>query len=447
MFKKIDQQVRRIVNEPDLLLDADAIDERKIAPSLSYILYLFLSFLLVAIIWSSLAKIDEVIVAKGRLVSVEPTVVLQPLETSIIKSLNVHVGQEVAKDELLAELDPTLVGADYESAKERLESLDAQLTRIESELSGKPLLASKTQHMQMQIGITNDKLAAYQSKIKSLELSLERAKESKLLLERAERNLASKFDSATEAESMSSRLVAAGFISRKEYLDASDRKLDAEKELITVQNQLSESQSRFLSLQQELLTFKREFSKTQREEQVSVRRERDALVQEVRKVNLRNGLLEVRAPMDSVVLDIASRSVGSVLSQASTFITLAPKSSTLNVHAYIKPSDINQINVGDFAKVKIDAYPFQKYGLINGRILRITRDAVRPDFRGVPADKDYFVAVLALEPVVNNQHNLKMQLLPGMTLNCEVVIGQSTIISYIINPIIKIKDESLSEKK
>jgi len=447
MLNKIDKQIRRIISEPDLLLDADAIDERKIAPSLTSVLYIFLSLLLLALAWATLAKVDEVIVAKGRLVSVEPTVVLQPLETSIIKALNVHVGQEVAKDELLAELDPTLVGADFISSKDRLESLDAQLMRIESELSGRPLVATKTQHTQMQLGIAKDKLAVYQSRLSSIRLNLERAKESQMLLERATMNLASKVESASEMEKMSAKLLAGSFVSRREYLDSLDKKLDAEKDLIGVQNQASESKNRVLSLERELQAFKSEFSQKLREEQVLLRRERDALAQELRKVNLRNGLLEVRAPMDGVVLDIASRSVGSVLSQAATFITMAPKDTELNVHAYIQPADINQIKVGDEAKVKIEAYPFQKFGLLKGKIVRITKDAVRPDFRGIAADKDYYVAALTLDSDVNKQQMAKMRLMPGMTLNCEIVIDKRTILYYIISPIVKIKDESLNEKK
>lgn len=446
MLNKIDEQIRRIIKEPDLLLDADAIEERNVTPSLTRVLYVFLSFLFLSIVWASLAKVDEVIVAKGRLVTVEPTVVLQPLETGIVKSLKVQVGQEVVKDELLAELDPTLVGADYVSAKDRLETLDAQVARLEAEVAGKPFVSSSSRQMQIQQLITKDKIAAYQSKLKALELNLAKAKEVSALLSRSAKNLAAKFESATETESMSAKMFSGNFISRKEYLDALDKKLDVEKELISVQNQAVEAQASAMSLQQELQVFRREYSQKMLEELVSVRGERDRLAQEVRKVNLRNGLLEVRAPTDGVILDVASRSVGSVLAAGATFITLAPKDSALNVHAYVQPSDINMIKEGDEAKVKIDAYPFQKYGLLKGRILRVTKDAVRPDFRGLTPDKDYYVVVMNLDGVENKQHLVKMRLLPGMTLNSEIVIDNRTIISYIMAPIIKIRDESMNEK-
>jgi hemolysin D len=446
MLNKIDAQIRRIIKDPDLLLDADAIEERKVAPSLTGVLYVFLSFLFLAIVWASLAKVDEVIVAKGRLVTVEPTVVLQPLETGIVKSLNVQVGQEVTRDQLLAELDPTLVGADYISAKERLETLEAQVARLEAEAAGKPMTNLKNKHLQIQRRIIDDKLVAYQSKVKSLELNLVKAREVSELLNRSAKNLSAKFESAFEAEAMSAKMFSGNFISRKEYLDGLDKKLDVEKDLISVQNQAVEANARVMTLQQELQIFRREYNQKLLEELVAVRGDRDRLAQEVRKVNLRNGLLELRAPMDGVVLDIASRSVGSVVASGVTFITLAPKDSALNVHAYVQPSDINMINVGDEAKVKIDSYPFQKYGLLKGRVMRVTKDAVRPDFRGLPPDKDYYVVVMNFDNLENKQHLDKMRLLPGMTLNSEIVIGNRAIISYILAPIVKIRDESMNEK-
>jgi HlyD family secretion protein len=424
MLKKIDEQIRRIIKDPDLLLDADAIEERRVAPSLTRVLYIFLSFLFLAIVWASLAKVDEV----------------------IVKSLNVQVGQEVSRDQLLAELDPTLVGADFVSTKDRLESLDAQVARLEAEVSGKPFVASSNRHLQMQQRITKDKLVAYQSKVKALELNLAKAREVSVLLSRSAKNLAAKFESASETESMSAKMFAGNFISRKEYLDALDKKLDVEKELISVQNQAIEAQASALSLQQELQIFRREYNQKLLEELVAVRGERDRLAQEVRKVNLRNGLLEVRAPIDGVVLEVASRSVGSVLAAGATFITLAPKDSALNVHAYVQPSDINMIKAGGEAKVKIDSYPFQKYGLLKGRVLRVTKDAVRPDFRGLTPDKDYYVVVMNLDSVENKQHLEKMRLLPGMTLNSEIVIDNRTIMSYLLAPVVKIRDESMNEK-
>lgn len=446
MLNKIDVQIRRIIKDPDLLLDADAIEERMVAPSLTGVLYVFLSFLFLAIVWASLAKVDEVIVAKGRLVTVEPTVVLQPLETGIVKSLNVQVGQEIAREQLLAELDPTLVGADYISAKERLETLEAQVARLEAEVAGKPMTNSKNKHLQIQRRIIDDKLVAYQSKVKSLELNLVKAREVSELLNRSAKNLSAKFESASEAEAMSAKMFSGNFISRKEYLDGLDKKLDVEKELISVHNQAVEANARMMTLQQELQIFRREYNQKLLEELVAVRGDRDRLAQEVRKVNLRNGLLELRAPMDGVVLDIASRSVGSVVASGVTFITLAPKDSALNVHAYVQPSDINMINVGDEAKVKIDAYPFQKYGLLKGRVMRVTKDAVRPDFRGLSPDKDYYVVVMNFDNLENKQQLDKMRLLPGMTLNSEIVIGSRAIISYLLAPIVKIRDESMNEK-
>lgn len=432
-----------------MLLDADAIEERKIAPGLTRTLYLFLGFLLFAVLWSIFSEIDEVISAKGRLVSLEPTVVLQPYDTSIVKSLNVQVGQVVAKDELLAALDPTFVGADYNTEKDRLASLTAQVERYEAELSGKPSIAnpSLSVHTQIQSGIIKDRLDAYNSKLRTAELSMAKARTTLELAEHSVRNLTAKLTSSIEMERMTNQLFEGGFVSKRTYLESVERKLDVEKELISAQNQRSEASTLAKSLQQELQIFKREYSQKLQEELVTVKRERDALSQSLKKVDLRNGLLEIRSPIDGVVLEVANRSVGSIVTGAAPFITLAPVASKLNAHIFVQPSDINQIKVGDQVKVKIDAYPFQRFGILNGRILRITRDVVRPDFRGVSEATDYYVVVIDLDVDKNQQLLKSMRLLSGMTLTGEVLIGERSIFSYVTAPIVKIKEESLNEKK
>jgi HlyD family secretion protein len=280
-----------------------------------------------------------------------------------------------------------------------------------------------------------------------MELSLSKNRATLEFLDNSIKNLSTKLASSTEIEAMNKRLLDGGFISKREYLESLERKLDADKEFITTANSRSETSVALQSLQQEFKIFKREYNQKLLEELVAVRRERDSLGQALKKTDLRSGLMEIRAPMDAVVLEIANRSVGSVVTQAAPFITLAPLDAELNVHAYVQPGDINQIKVGDEAKLKLDAHPFQKYGILKGRILRITRDVVRPDFRGVTSDKDYYVVVVDYNLPENARFLKEMSLLPGMTLSAEILIGERTIMSYLTYPIIRIKDESLNEKR
>ena len=121
----------------EFLPDADEIEMTPVPKGISITLYLLLSMLVIAFLWSYFSKIDEVISTRGRLVATLPNIVLQPIETSQIATLNVSVGQIVRKGEVLATLDPTVTGADLNQVKERLESLDSQVRRLEAERDGK----------------------------------------------------------------------------------------------------------------------------------------------------------------------------------------------------------------------------------------------------------------------------------------------------------------------
>ena len=357
-----DRQLAKVITEPDLLLEADAIQERSFSNAFLKTIYLFVAFIVIVFGWSFISELDEVISARGKLVSVDPVVVVNAFEKSVVKEVHVRVGDVVSKGQLMALFDPTLLGND------------------ESTMLG----------------------------------TIAKSKETIRLLESINSNLSVRLRSASQIQEMNQSLFHGGFISKREYLEANDKKNEAEKEYLQSLVSLREVRSSYANQ-----------------------------LNELKKLKYRSDLLAMTSPADAVVLEVPIKSIGTVVPETSPFITLAPLTSELQVNAYIKTNDINKIKVGDSVNVKIDAYPYQKYGLSTGKILRITRDAVRSDFHGVPSDQDFYVAIIGLD-VVDSQRSKR--LLPGMSLSADIKIGSRSIISYLTYPIIRIKNESLNEK-
>ena len=136
--------------EPDetvieFLPDADEIERRPLPRSARATLYVMFAMIVIFIIWASVFKVDRVVVAKGHLITPLPNVVVQPLETAVIQSIDVQVGQVVKKGQKLATLDSTFAEADQAQLRNHIESLDNQTERLKAELAGqRPALKERS---------------------------------------------------------------------------------------------------------------------------------------------------------------------------------------------------------------------------------------------------------------------------------------------------------------
>jgi HlyD family secretion protein len=158
---------------------------------------------------------------------------------------------------------------------------------------------------------------------------------------------------------------------------------------------------------------------------------------------MRSKLLTLVAPDDAVVLEIGKKSVGSVLEAAETIFVLVPLETKLEAEVEVSPSDVGEIDGGDLVRIKIDAYPFQKYGTLKGRVINISADTFSR--RSASGGMDYYyLARISLEGI-ELEHLPETRLLPGMTVAGEIVTGKRSVISYFLYPVIRVLDESLSE--
>ncbi len=243
---------------------------------------------------------------------------------------------------------------------------------------------------------------------------------------------------------MNEKLTQQQFQSNMKLLESRERRQEVERELISARNRSVELKRQLAEAEAEKASFSREWRQKSTEELVAVRRERDSVAEQVKKAERRSRLIELVAPSDAVVLEIAARSTGSIIREAEPLVTLVPLGEALQAEVQITSADVGYVKLHDPVRIKIDAFPFQKHGLIKGRLDKLGQDAFRQD-PNASQTGPYYLGRAMLE--YNELRNLPRNapLIPGMTLSAEIVVGKRSVMSYVMYPIMRGLSEAARE--
>ncbi len=231
----------------DFLPDADAIEQRPLPLSARVTLQVCVLALISFVTWASLSELDEIVTAHGRLVTPLPNIVVQPLETSIIQSIDVRVGQVVQKGQRLAALDPTFSGADEAQLKTQLASLNTQIKWMEAELSGAKIsdIVSTDADGLLQARLSGERRASYISQLLKLEENIGRVRAAMDTNRHDQQGLIARITLLRQSANIAEELVAEKYAVRTRFLDAQDRLLETERTLESAKNRARSCQYRW----------------------------------------------------------------------------------------------------------------------------------------------------------------------------------------------------------
>lgn len=431
----------------EFLPDADEIERRPLPRTARITLHVVAAALVSFLLWATISQVDLVVVAHGRLVTPLPNIVVQPLDTSIIQSIDVRSGQVVKKGERLATLDPTFTEADESQLRTRLHSLDNQLQRMEAELSGNKIAGTSGEDAdsQLQLRLSGERRASYASQVRRLEETVSRLRATLETNRHDQQALASRVRVLKEMESMQQDLVSKKFAVRGRLLDAQDRRLEAERSMEMARNRQVELGRELAALEAEKMSFETGWRQKMMEELLTISRERDSVNEQLQKADKRNKLIVLSSPTDAVVLEIAKLSQGSVVQAAEKMFTLVPLGAELEVEVQIDSLDVGYVKVGDKTHVKLDAYPFQKHGTLEAELRTISEDAFRREAAAGSGMDAFYTSRIRLKSARLNKMPERSKLLPGMTATAEIVVGKRSVMSYLLWPLMKAVDESIRE--
>lgn len=431
----------------EFLPDADEIERRPLPASARITLHVLLAVLVAFLLWASFSEIDQIVVAHGRLVTPLSNIVVQPLETSIVQSIDVKIGQIVKKGQSLATLDPTFAQADETQLKNQLSSLENQEKNLGAELFGKmPIDKSvSNEDGKLQAELSEERQANFIAQLAKMDENIARLQATLETNRHDQKMLNEHLKPLREIEGMQEKLVSQNFGARVRLLEAQEKRQEVERDLQLSQNRERELKRELAGLEAEKTAFKKGWRQKMMEEMLSTSRDKNAVAEQLQKAYKRRKLVTLTAPSDAVVLDIAKLSLGSVVQGGGAFFTLVPLGTELEVEVEIDSSDVGYVKLGDETKIKLDAYPFQRHGMLIGDVRIISEDAFRGEAESNPKMAAFYKGRINLGQVHLKKMPERARLLPGMTLTAEIVVGKRSVISYLLWPLTRALDEALQE--
>ncbi|HTI02807.1 MAG TPA: HlyD family type I secretion periplasmic adaptor subunit [Acidisoma sp.] len=395
---------------------------------------------------ASVIKIDKVVTGQGKLVSSQPTNLIQPLDTSIVRNIFVHAGQIVHKGDLLAELDPTFAAANLKSDQEQVDSYTAQINRLEAQLANKPYVPQVANpHTALQLETYNQLqaqygagVANYDQQISSLEAQLGQA-------EADMRQYAERLKLANNVETMRQQLQKMQVGSRLDSLAAADNRLSMAGNLADAQASAKKALGDIASTEAQRDTYIQQWYSNLSQQLQQAQNYLAPAQQALTKDERMHQLVMIHAPTDGIVLNLGQASVGSVLQAGQQFISLTPMNTPLEVEVDLSGSDTGYVNVGDTVDVKLQTLPYIMYGDLKGVVESVSSDSFDPqqvqtgtvsDVAGTAPTGLFYRARIKITD--NQLHNTPQDfaLTPGMPVDADVKVGKRTIMEYMMKRVL-----------
>lgn len=418
------------------------------------ILHALLALTAALLVWAVLGRLDVVAIAPGKLVPQSFLKIVQPAEHGIVREILVAEGQAVRAGQVLIRMDTRLSEADLRALETELARRRLQLRRIDAELSGRALerepgdppemFARAAAHYGARRQAYLDALAAEHAVLSKARKDLESAME-------AEGKLARTAPIYREQARAWDQLAKEGFAGRLLALDRQRAAIEAEQDLLAQQHAVAGLRATIEQAEKRVAQIRSGYRRELHDERVEAEAARAKLEQEREKQRHRHALLELKAPQGGVVKDLATHTPGTVVAPGTILLTLVPNDEPLIAEVWVNNADAGFVQPGQKARVKLAAYPFQKYGVLEGVVRQLGVDAREgtsgETASGAAASRDAaYRALIALEDSGSELQRRGLRLVPGMLASAEIHLGTRTVLEYVLSPIQKTLAEAGRER-
>ena len=409
---------------------------------------------------AGLIPIDKVVTAPGKVVASSSTIVVQPLETSIVREIAVHEGQVVHAGDLLARLDPTFTASDKTATGEQVASLRAEVERLQAEAAGRdyhPSTIDPATQVQEAIFLQRKSERQYQAenyrqKIDSLEATLKKAVGDI-------QTYSQRMQVAATVEAKRAELQRLGWGSQINLLAATDQRLSMQTGLQEAQATAKSATGDLQSMRAQAAVDDQTWKAQISQDLTDTSRKLSDAQGEFTKNKLRSQLVDLRADQDATVLALAPVSVGSVLQSGDQFLKLVPLNAAQQIDATVAGSDAGFVHVGDRVSVKFDTLPFTQYGTASGTVTVVSPDSFTnpqndPSIThgNAPAGQQdpmmgqsFYRIKVSIDKVGLHDTPPGFAVAPGMPITADVMVGKRTVLSYLFSRALPVAAEGMRE--
>ncbi len=408
--------------EAEFLPAALEIQEKPVSPTLRITAKVLIALFLFLIGWSLFGKMDIVVNATGEIIPHDRTKTIASIDIASVKALHVAEGQAVKKGDVLIELDTSAPDAEHDKAKSNETEAKLKIARSRAMIAA--IENHKSPHLTTVPGISSEKLREAQNhldgqyndfmaKIKRAEGAITRYSELLALITKRA------FDYKELAKNHDVPMHA--------YLEKEQERADLEGQLNDAKNQKAS-----------LIAEARRFSY---DEQADADKVLGEARQDVMKNAAHSRLLKLTSPIDGTVQQLQVFTVGGIVPAAQPLMKIVPKEDTIEVEAMLENKDIGFVEEGQTVAVKIDAFDYTKYGVVPGRVVHVSSDAIKDEKKGL-----LYSVILVLDKSSVSVKGHDMPLSAGMSVKADIKTGSRRVIEYFLSPLLQHKQESLNER-
>ncbi len=417
------------------------------------------------LVWSFFAELDIVATAQGRLVPISYTKVVQPAEAGVVSEILVKDGDAVKAGQVLLRLDARLSQNDLQAQGQDVAIKRMTLARIAAELAGADMPNRKTLVVAPQGGTGSPALTvpmqaqmraqfqarrqAYQDALAQEQQSLEKARAERAAGEQVHSKLKQTLPSYAQTAQAYETLQKEGYVGEVAANEKRRDWVEKSQDLKTQESTLQGLQASIAQSEKKLVSLRSSYQSQLENERVETQTQLAKSTQEFEKSSIRSGLLEVRAPTDGVVKDLAVNSKNAVVQAGALLMNIVPQAEALQAEVVLANEDVGFVAAGQKVQVKIAAFPFTKYGLIQGRVLHVGADASDPKQSNTPqAAALTYRALVKLDGQQLTRYNggAALALNAGMAVVVEIHQGKRTVMEYLLSPVMKVRAEAARER-
>ena len=434
------------------------------------IVFIVMAVFSIALAWACLGTVDIVAVAPGKIIPSGRTKTIQPFETGVVRAIHVSDGQDVRAGDVLIELDPTMSSAELGHSKSDLMAAQLDAARLRAALSGKddPLTAFKPPQdapsdlIQMQRRFLVSQVAEQDAKIAAIDRQVAQKEAERATIKASIEKLKATIVPLQERVEIRKQLFTRELGSKILYLTDLQDLVGQQQEIAVQQSRYSEADAAIAALVETRNKTAAEYQRGLLDELAKAQQKAAGLAQDVIKAEQRTSLQTLTAPVDGVVQQLAIHTIGGVVTPAQALMVIVPAETHLEVEAMISNRDIGFVEVGQDAAIKIDTFNFTRYGLLHGKVVTVSHDAItreKPQEKlvdkpqGVEASSSepkgqelVYAARVSLDRTQMQIENKLVNLSPGMAVTVEIKTGSRRIISYLLSPLVRYQHDSLRER-
>jgi len=416
------------------------------------------------LLWAIIGSVDIVAVAPGKVVAAGNNKIIQPFDTSVVRAIRVQDGQRVKTGDVLIELDATMSMAEFERLKSDHLSALLDAARLQAALVADDPLSAFTPPkeapsalVEMHRRLLTSQITEQNAKLAAIDRQIAQKDAERATIEAAIDKLKATIAPLQQRVDIREQLFRKEIGSKLTYLTEYQDLVGQRQEILVQQSRHGEAAAAIAVLAESRARAVAEYERALLDELSKAEQKVAALAQEVIKAEQRTSLQRLKAPIDGVVQQLAVHTIGGVVTPAQTLMLIVPADGGLEIEAMVSNRDIGFVRVGQEAQVKVDTFNFTRYGLLHGKIVNISQDAITQDKQADGAraqnhkneDRTQgltYAARISLNRTHMMIEDKRINLSSGMATTAEIKTGSRRIISYLMSPLVRYGHDALRER-